>query len=178
MTTAMVPRIARQFGTIRVDTSNWPILLMDSGAYVASDAELGGALDCVTQVYRACRAAGEKCAHITDISRATNIPPATQRRMAGEWVKRNRELMAATCVGGGAVTPSAIIRGIVTAIYWIQTPPTPQVIVATLDEAMGASFKYLEDAKVTLPPEVQKLRDELASKVAVRDRTAARSSRR
>jgi hypothetical protein len=164
----MVPRIVRHFGTIRVDTMNWPILLMDAGAYAATDAELEGALDYVTQVYRACLAAGEKCAHITDISRATNIPPATQRRMAGEWVKQNRELMRVACAGGGAVTPSAIIRGIVTAIYWIQTPPTPQVIVATLDEAMVASIKHLEDARVPLPPDVKKLRDEIAARGAGR----------
>jgi hypothetical protein len=38
------------------------------------------------------------------------------------------------------------------------------VIVATLDEAMLASFKHLEDARVVLSPEVKKLRDEIAER--------------
>ncbi len=169
----MVTRVVRQFGTIRIETVNWPVIVMNAGAYRATDVQLESALEYLAQLFTESRAAGERFAQVTDLSGVVNIPSATQRRQAAQWVKRTADDMAACSVGGVAVTPSAIIRGIVTAIWWIQTPPTPVAMVATRDEGMLKVFEFLEEARVHLSPEVARRRDEIARAAEAHKKTSA-----
>lgn len=46
-------------------------------------------------------------------------------------------LLARTMIAAAIVTPSAIVRGVVTAINWIAPPVFPQRVFATRAEAIG-----------------------------------------
>jgi hypothetical protein len=53
-----------------------------------------------------------------------------------EWMKGYDALIRERTVGCAFVLPSALQRGILTAILWIQPMACPHTIVGTLDEAL------------------------------------------
>jgi hypothetical protein len=158
---------------MRIDTMEWPIVVMDCGTFRDTDADLQAALDCVEQVMRECARTRERCVQVTDLSSVQRIPTAVQRKIAGDWVKNTVELQKATSLGGANVTPSSIIRGIVTAISWIQKPPTPLKYFATRPEAMLQALKWLEEGHVLLPPSLRQLHDRLTNEAREREQQAA-----
>lgn len=153
--------VVRTFGGILVDTLDWPILLVEFPEERFPDADFEAALGCVHQLMVECRSAGGWCAQITDLTRMQQIAPASQRKYAGEWARKNSDLMVAASVGGATVTPSAILRGLVTAVHWIHRPPTPNAFVTTRPEGLRYVTQLLEQARVFLPPRVRELKDRL-----------------
>jgi hypothetical protein len=158
----MPAHLVREFGGLLVDTTDWPIIVLEFPEERFPDADCEAGLGYVEQLMRECVRDREKCAQITDLTRIQQIPNASQRRYAGEWVKRNGELVVASSVGGATVTPSSILRGLVTAVHWFHRPPTPNAFLATRPDAHRYVIKLLEDARVSLPARVTQLRDRLA----------------
>jgi hypothetical protein len=78
------------------------------------------------------------------------ITPASQRRFTADWLQRTATLQRTGSVGAAHVTPSAILRGLITAVFWFQKPPTETVFVATRDEAVRRGIEFFE--KAGLPP--------------------------
>ena len=160
----MVPRVVRDFGGIRIDTTEWPIILMVMPEHRASDADVQSAVVHIEQIMLECKKDREKCVQVTDASAMTTLPTASQRKITGEWMKKTTELQREVSLGGANVTPSAIIRGIITAIHWFHKPETPVVFVATRDEGMLQAFRWFEQAKVSLPSHLREMRDKLTAK--------------
>jgi hypothetical protein len=148
-------------------------MLMDCGSFRDTDADLRGALVCLEEAMRECAKMREKCVQITDLSGVHHMPTATQRKIAGEWVKSTLELQKAVSLGGANVTPSSIVRGIVTAISWIGKPPTPVQFFATRHEATLQAFKWLEEGRVLLPPALMELRDKVTAEAKAREKQAS-----
>ena len=157
----MATHLSRDFGGVRVDTSDWPIILMEFPEYRFPDADFEAALGHIEQIMQECHGTGHKCAQITDLTRMQQIAPASQRKYAGDWAKRNNDLIVAVSVGGATVTPSAILRGLVTAVHWFHRPPTPNAFLATRPDGLRYVIELLEGGKVVLPPRVRELRDRL-----------------
>jgi hypothetical protein len=111
-----------------------------------------------------CKKSREKCVQVTDVSAMTTLPAASQRKITGEWIKRTIHLQREVSLGGANVTPSAIIRGMITAIHWFHKPETPVVFVATRDEAMLRAIQWFEEAKVPLPVHLREMREKLAGR--------------
>jgi hypothetical protein len=160
---------------MRIETTEWPIVVMDCGAFRDTDADLQAALDCLQQIMRECARTREKCVQITDLSGVHRMPTAIQRKIAGDWVKSTVELQKATSLGGANVTPSSIMRGIVTAISWIQKPPTPVKYFATRGEATLQALKWLEEGNVLLSPALRQLQDRLTNEARAREQQATAS---
>jgi hypothetical protein len=68
-------------------------------------------------------------------------------------------LSIAASVGGATVTPSPILRGIITALYWLQPSPSPTFPVATRHEGMLKGIEMLEAGGVLLSPRLVEYRD-------------------
>jgi hypothetical protein len=153
--------MVRDFGGVRVDTTDSPILLMEFPEHRLQDADFHAALESIEKLMRECRGQRDRCAQITDLTRMHEIAPASQRKCAGEWLKRNNELVLASSVGGATVTPSAILRGLVTAVHWFHKPDTGNDFFATRAEAQRHVIQRLEQARVSLPPRVCELRERL-----------------
>jgi hypothetical protein len=128
------------------------------------DPDVQSAVMHLEQLMLECQRDKEKCVQVTDASAMTQLPPASQRKITGEWLKKTVSLQRDVSLGGANVTPSAIIRGIITAIHWFHKPETPVVFVSTRDEAMLQAIRWLEQARVTLPPRVRELRDKMLAK--------------
>jgi hypothetical protein len=168
----MVSREVHDFGGIRIVTVDWPVLLMEMTEHRVTDDDLRAALARFEDVMRECLKSREKFALVTDLSRLRHLPPPSQRKIAADWVNSTSGLQKITNLGGANVTPSAIIRGIITAIYWIARPATPAAFVATRDEAMQQAIRWLEEAGALLPPSVVVLRDELEKQAREKQQSA------
>jgi hypothetical protein len=153
--------MVRDFGGVRVDTNDWPILLMEFPEHRFPDSDFFAALGAIESLMHECRVQRERCAQITDLTRMQQIAPASQRKYAGDWLKRNNDLVVETSVGGATVTPSAILRGLVTAVHWFHKPQTSNEFFATRPEAQRHVIHRLEQAHVALPPRVCELRERL-----------------
>jgi hypothetical protein len=160
----MVARVAREFGGIRVDTTDWPVFVLELPEFRLVDSDIGLALGYVEQIWRECEKDHEKCCLVTDAGRIQAIPPASQRKLSADWAKGTSELQRAVSVGGACVTPSSIIRGIITAILWIYKPDRPVAFFATRDEAKLQAIQWLDEAGVRLPPRLRELREVLKTK--------------
>jgi hypothetical protein len=174
----MVPHPTREFGGIQVDTSDWPIIVMEFPEHRFPDSDFEAALGYIEQIMQECRTTGRMCAQITDLTRMQQIAPASQRKFAGDWAKRNNALIVAVSVGGATVTPSAILRGLVTAVHWFHRPPTPNAFLATRPDGLRYVIDLLEQARVVLPPRVCELRDRLATQAKTQRETSWFGGRR
>jgi hypothetical protein len=160
----MVARVVREFGGIKVDTTDWPVFVMEIPEFRLVDADIKAAVEFIEQIWRECERNREKCCLVTDAARIQAIPPASQRKITADWARSTAELQKAVSVGGACVTPSSIIRGIITAILWIYKPPNPVAFFATRDEAKLQAIKWLDEAGVKLPPRLRELREVLKTK--------------
>jgi hypothetical protein len=160
----MVARLVREFGGLKVDTTDWPIFVLEIPEFKLVDSDINLALSYIEQIWRECEKERGQCCLLTDAGRIQAIPPASQRKICGEWAKRTSELHQAVSVGGPCVTPSSIIRGIITAILWVYKPVKPVAFFATRDEAKLQAIKWLDEAGVKLPPRLLDLRELLKTK--------------
>jgi hypothetical protein len=150
----------REFGGIRVETVHWPIILIDYPQARVPDPDFFRALVHLEEVLHAAIAERVKTYVVTDITRVREIPPATQRKYAADFVRRTAHVARAASLGTANVTPSSILRGIMTAVYWVSPSPTPTVFFATRREAYRYAIGVLEGAGTALPPPVRKLAQE------------------
>jgi hypothetical protein len=167
----MIAREVHDYGGIRLVTVDWPVVLLEVTEHRATDDDLRAALGRFEAIMREACKSREKFSLVTDLSRLRHLPPASQRKIAADWVNSTSELQKITNLGGANVTPSAIIRGIVTAIYWLAKPPTPAAFVATREEAMHQAIRWLEEAGTLLPPSLLVLRDKLRQEVPERPKS-------
>ena len=155
----MATRRPQDFEGIRVTTDDWPIVVIEFPEERVSDAALHAMFRHLEELLREAEKAEEKIFTITDLTRMHHIAPASQRRYAGEWIQHTAMLARTASVGGAQVTPSGILRGLVTAVFWVKPPPTPSVSTATREEAIERGIELLLAANVRVPPRVLALRD-------------------
>ena len=114
---------------ITIDRSEFPILIVRYRGAPTTD-EFGQYLDRLSAVYRE----GNRFAMIFDSSDAES-PPATQRKMQADWILKHERLIHTLNVGTAFVVPSVVLRGALTAIFWLQPLPCPHFVCAELNEA-------------------------------------------
>jgi hypothetical protein len=70
---------------------------------------------------------------------------AKQRQMQGQWISDNEAVLQRDFVATALVADSAIIRGTITAVFWIRPLPMPSQVVATVEAAMAWLEPYLAE---------------------------------
>jgi hypothetical protein len=114
---------------LNVIRDDLPILrLRYVGEY--SDAELATFLGEIDAVLKE---PGEKVG-VIDLVQATP-GSATQRRIQAEWIRTNERVLAQAFRAAAIVTDNALIRGTVTAVFWIRPLPMPTHMAATVADA-------------------------------------------
>lgn len=73
---------------------------------------------------------------------------AEQRRQVAELLEARKERLREITAGYVMVTPSAIVRGLLTAVFWVAPPPYENRVVATPDEG----FRWLATRCAWLDP--------------------------
>jgi hypothetical protein len=156
----MVERLVREFGGIRIDTREWPIIIWESPERRLPDAAPAEALDYLVELMRA-TPPGVKTFSLTDLSRVKEAPPASQRKYAANHMERTRALQRRVCAGSAIVVTSAIVRGVITAVFWLKPPPVISKMVASREEGLRFGIDLLAAAAPPLPQNLRELRDRL-----------------
>jgi endonuclease/exonuclease/phosphatase (EEP) superfamily protein YafD len=147
------------FGAIKLSTSYWPIVVTEYPKELVPDADSRALLAHLEELMHDAVRTQERLFFITDLTAMREVAPASQRQYTGQWIKRTSELARASAVGSAQVTPSAILRGIITAIFWVSPSPTSSVVVATRAEAMMAGIRMLEKHHIPLSDRLALYRD-------------------
>lgn len=154
-----VKRADRDFGGIGVLVADWPIVVTEFPEKAVADEDLRLVFGQLASLMVEAKRDGEKVFIITDISRMRQITPASQRRLAADWLKQVGPLTLVASAGGATVTPSTILRGVITALFWLQPSPTPFFCVASRHDAMIKGIERLQAEKVLLSPRLIAYRD-------------------
>lgn len=73
---------------------------------------------------------------------------ARQRGMQAKWLADHDATLRQLSVASAFVITSAVVRGIATAVFWLQPMPMPHTIVATRAEAESFCIEQLRKAGV------------------------------
>jgi hypothetical protein len=124
----------------RFDDSRWPVVICEMVG-VSTDAEIDEFIRTVAQ------ALSRRVPHyvIIDARRGESMS-SKHRRQIADWVTRNQPELRAHRVGLALVAESALIRGALTAIYWLHAPPYPTKVFARIEEAEAWGHELLEQA--------------------------------
>jgi hypothetical protein len=107
----------------------------DSFFWVTPPRELtDGIVREITDALSARLRRGEPYAAIFDLSDA-GVPTAVQRQMLATHMRSNGDLIAKWVRALAVVAPSPVVRGVATAIFWIEPPRVPHRVLATPREA-------------------------------------------
>jgi hypothetical protein len=110
------------------DESQWPLIVCRT---------IGESTDEDIQAYiTAHEAALARGRHVVviDASAGKNMGHVHRRQIA-DWVRARSAALHERRAGLAFVSRSALVRGMLTATYWLTPPPYPTHIVSTLDEA-------------------------------------------
>jgi hypothetical protein len=149
----------QDFGGIRVSCADWPVVLIEFPEKRVPDAALYSMFEYLESSMLDAAKAHEQVYTLADISLMREMTPASQRRYTAEWIKRNADLVKVSSVGGATVTPSPVLRGIITAVYWIQPPIRTMFTVATRQEGMLKGIELLQREGQLLSPRLIAYRD-------------------
>ncbi len=116
-------------GSIHVDDSNSPLVVVTFESAV-DDEEFERYLARLDALWRH----KMRRVLVVDATRAARTP-ATQRRRQADWMRVNEELLRSYAAGFAFVINSPLVRGALTAILWLQSLPSPFIVVSTLPEA-------------------------------------------
>jgi hypothetical protein len=90
---------------------------------------------------------GARYVLVFDLTNAA-LPDAVQRQKLAAHVRENEQDIRRSVRGIGVVLTSSLVRGIVTAIFWVAPPPVPYRFFATRAEAATWALS-LVDAHAT-----------------------------
>jgi len=106
---------------------------------------------------------------ITDATACRELPNAMVRKALADWSKEFDPLMKQYTLGSAIVITSPLVRGGLTALFWLAPPPYPQQVVPTLPEAIDVVSRFYTASGRPLP---QGFRD-YADEAGVKTRRAA-----
>jgi len=90
---------------------------------------------------------------------------AQERSLIAEWMQRDRKLMQDTAVGVGFVMDGALLRGALTAVFWLARTPVPYRVHGTLEQALSVAINELEANGLRTPSASQLPAHALANEV-------------
>ncbi|MGH7439772.1 MAG: hypothetical protein ACRENE_29120 [Polyangiaceae bacterium] len=164
----MVDRSVHDFDGIRIDTRDWPLVLMEMPAHPVPDTSVHQALWYLERLMKR-TPPDERFFQVTDLSSMRDVAPARQRKYSAEWAKRTAPFARHCRIGGAIVAKSSLLRGMLTAVFWLAKPEGPTHVVSTRREGLLCAIHALE-ATGPLPAHLSQLRDRL---LAPPRRTAA-----
>jgi hypothetical protein len=130
--------------------ARYPLVILNVHGSGIEDAEFASYLSELGEQLARAERANEHLALIIDTLGATRAAPASQRRMQADWVKTNFERSRDHCAGVAFVINSPLVRGILTAILWMQRMPNPHCVFATRESAEAWCHARLDQCRLSM----------------------------
>lgn len=110
----------------------------------------------------------ERFAVIVETSAVEMFPSANERKQFAAWMNRAdvRDAQKRLNVGSSTIVRNAAMRGIMTAFYWIWTPPTPQHAAEDLAAAVRFALERLAAEGLRAPFDADTLLRRIESRSA------------
>jgi hypothetical protein len=133
-------RIPASPGGVHTDLSLWPMCVVTPPSRVMSDADYVAYLEW-SRRYIVC--VGRPYAMVLD---ARNVPsmPATQRKLLADHMATTRPFSSRFCAGVAMVYDSMMMRGVMTAIFWLVAPTHPTLVCSTVHEGKTWCLQQLD----------------------------------
>jgi hypothetical protein len=134
-----------------LDLTLWPIVVftLREGAKASDFSEVFARFESAVFTRR------ERYVCITNVGMLHNVPGAQDRKAIAEWVEKHADYVRRWELGSSTVIRSAVVRGALTALFWIQKPPTPQTAHGTLRESIEWGLAILDQAGIARPTGVE-----------------------
>lgn len=135
--------------TIVHELLNWPIVVSRIYGKVHSEQTLHDA-------YAAWTAFMNRGPHvlILDMTQGTAGATAAQRARVADWLKANDTLLRShRQLAHVLVFDSAVVRGIVTAVFWLRPPSNPHHAAKDMSEAVDCALAHLKEAGISIAAE-------------------------
>lgn len=130
---------------VRVDESRFPLVDVTFSGTI-SDEEFRDYLKQMTDLVTR----GKRNVVIIDATKAGRTPPV-QRKLQEEWLDRHRAELEKSSLGTAFVITSPMVRGLLTAIFWLTTMPSEHVVVGSYEEAERWAFERLRSVGIEPP---------------------------
>jgi hypothetical protein len=138
---------------IVVDRSRFPLVIQTMyGGYGVED------LDRMLAEYDVLLKGDARYAIVVHFPQLPSMNPVHRQRMAAWWVPR-KELVRQKNILSVIVIENTIVRGMLTALYWLVQPPNPQKVAASFAEAVKLCVEALEEEKIPLTSAIHELRE-------------------
>jgi hypothetical protein len=127
----------------------WPIVVSNIYGKEHSDATLNAA-------YQAWTSFMHRGPHVLlmDMTEGTAGATAAQRARVATWLEQNDALLrSGRQLAHVLIFDSAVMRGIVTAVFWLRPPANPHFAAATIDAAVDYALDVLEEHGIPISPE-------------------------
>lgn len=122
---------------IQVDTRRWPLAVVTFvGTYSEDQFDLY-----LSEMDKVVARAGRRVL-IYDATECGMVA-ASQRRKQADWMKKHAPSIRGNTAGIVFVLPSALLRGALTAIFWIHPLESPHAIVKDMAEAEARAREWL-----------------------------------
>jgi hypothetical protein len=121
---------------ILVDSTEYPFVEVRFGRH--SDADYDAYFEEMTQI---AERPGPRVLLVDCTS--SSVPSAAMRRRLVAWNVSHRVRIRESVGGVAFVIPSAVIRGVLTAMLWVQPIEAPYVIVKTRRDGLAACHHWL-----------------------------------
>ncbi len=76
---------------------------------------------------------------------------AQERALIAAWMQRDFQLMQDTAVGVGFVIDGPLLRGALTAVFWLARTPVPYRVHGTLEQALSTAIMKIENHGLLTP---------------------------
>jgi hypothetical protein len=116
-----------------IDTSAWPLMIITLPAGNIPDDEVVSLLNKYTQIIKE---KVEPYALVMDVSKTAKLN-LKQRKMLVDQMKANKEFTEKYCKGNALVFKSALLQGILTAMFWIFKPKYETKIFTQVPDAIA-----------------------------------------
>ncbi len=115
-------------------------------------------------------------AALIDTSALSELPGPTERKLLAGWMNdpHVQSKQKVLNVGSSTVITGAAMRSVLTALYWLWTPPTPQHAARDLSDGLDWCIAQLAAAKEPLGLAEAELRKRVLAAQPVATRPAAR----
>lgn len=80
-------------------------------------------------------------------------PTPEVRKIQAQWMEQHHDLIAETSIGMGFVIDNPVVRGALTAIFWVSRAPVPYKVHPNLAEALAHGVTVCRQLGLVLPPE-------------------------
>lgn len=130
-----------------LDESSWPIVVFRFHGE-PTDEEFEAYLKAMEGLY----ARNERFTMVFDARGTVNLKAKHRRRQA-DWLKQHAARIRRLNPGSAFIIDSPFVRGLLTAILWLQPLPAPHKVFSSMDEAVAWCRDRLErGSAVSAPP--------------------------